>query len=175
MSGRKWSSLALVPLLLSLLLPRNARAEADTVRIAQPYGLVYLPSYVVVDRHMIEERAAAAGLGRSRWTLTRLASGPMGSDMILAGDVDLAMGGFWAGVDPMGQDQGDAEGAWSIAAMQFADARAQHRPAHPRHQGFYREGPHRRQCDQGHRPGYHLNKWRRPRSGVGISGSASIR
>jgi NitT/TauT family transport system substrate-binding protein len=94
MSGRKWLSLASVALLLTLVLPRQTRAEADTVRIAQPYGLVYLPSYVVVDRHMIEERAAAAGLGAIKVTLTRLASGPAGSDMILAGEADLAMGGF---------------------------------------------------------------------------------
>jgi NitT/TauT family transport system substrate-binding protein len=94
MSRGKWSGLVLVPLLLTLLLPSQARAEADTVRIAQPYGLLYLPSYVVVDRHMIEERAAAAGLGAIKVTLTRLASGPAGSDMILAGDADLAMGGF---------------------------------------------------------------------------------
>ncbi len=94
MSRRKWSNLASVPLLLTLLLPHHARAEADTVRIAQPYGLLYLPSYVVVDRHMIEDRAASAGLGPIKVTLTRLASGPAGSDMILSGDVDLAMGGF---------------------------------------------------------------------------------
>ncbi len=81
-------------ILLSLQLPLPAHAESDTVRIAQPYGLGYLPSYVVVDRHMIEERAAAAGLGPIKVTLTRLASGPAGSDMILAGDADLAMGGF---------------------------------------------------------------------------------
>jgi NitT/TauT family transport system substrate-binding protein len=94
MSGRNWSSLAIVPLLLTLLPPHPVRAEADTVRIAQPYGLVYLPSYVAVDRHLIEARAAAAGLGPITVTLTRLASGPAGSDMILAGDADLAMGGF---------------------------------------------------------------------------------
>jgi NitT/TauT family transport system substrate-binding protein len=81
-------------LLSVLLLPHPGRAESDTVRIAQPYGLVYLPSYIVVDRHMIEDRAAAAGLGPIKVTLTRLASGPAGSDMILAGDADLAMGGF---------------------------------------------------------------------------------
>jgi NitT/TauT family transport system substrate-binding protein len=94
MSGRESPSFRWVPLLLALLLPQQARAEADTVRIAQPYGLVYLPSYVVVDRHMIEDGAAAAGLGTIKVTLTRLASGPAGSDMILAGDADLAMGGF---------------------------------------------------------------------------------
>jgi NitT/TauT family transport system substrate-binding protein len=94
MSSRRWSTIACVPLLLAFLLPHRARAEASTVRIGQPYGLVYLPSYVAVDRHMIEERAAAAGLGPIKVTLTRLASGPAGSDMILAGDADLAMGGF---------------------------------------------------------------------------------
>ncbi len=93
MSAGKWSAIALISLLLTPL-PHQARAEADTVRIAQPYGLVYLPSYIVVDRHMIEQRAADAGLGAVKVTLTRLASGPAGSDMILAGDADLAMGGF---------------------------------------------------------------------------------
>jgi NitT/TauT family transport system substrate-binding protein len=76
------------------LMPRPAQAEAAAVRIAQPYGLLYLPSYVAADRHLIEQRAAAAGLGTVTVSLTRLASGPAGSDMLLAGDADLAMGGF---------------------------------------------------------------------------------
>ncbi len=84
---------AAISILLTLA-PGIARAESDTVRIAQPYGLLYLPSYVAVDRHLIEQNAAAAGLGSVTVTLTRLASGPAGSDMLLAGDADLAMGGF---------------------------------------------------------------------------------
>jgi|APCry1669190156_1035279.scaffolds.fasta_scaffold15176_2 NitT/TauT family transport system substrate-binding protein len=74
--------------------PHARAAEQTSVRIAQPYGLLYLPSYVVVDRHMIEERAAQAGLGTVTVTLTRMASGPASSDMLLAGDADLAMGGW---------------------------------------------------------------------------------
>ncbi len=89
-----FARLAAVIALLLLLSPLPAHAESDTVRIAQPYGLVYLPSYVVVDRHLIQDNAAAAGLGEVKVTLTRLASGPAGSDMLLAGDADLAMGGF---------------------------------------------------------------------------------
>jgi hypothetical protein len=88
MSGRTWSSVAWIPMLLALLLPHQAHAEANTVRIAQPYGLLYLPSYVVVDRHMIEDRAAKAGLGPIKVTLTRLASGPAGSDMLLSGNAE---------------------------------------------------------------------------------------
>jgi NitT/TauT family transport system substrate-binding protein len=81
--------------LLFLLGPAASRAdEGQQVRIAQPYGLVYLPSYVVVDRHLIEQNAQAAGLGPVTVTLTRLSSGPAGSDMLLADDADLAMGGF---------------------------------------------------------------------------------
>lgn len=79
-------------LMLLALLPCMSRA--DTVRIAQPYGLVYLPSYIAADRHMIEQEAAKAGLLGVTVTLTRLASGPAGSDMLLAGDADVAMGGW---------------------------------------------------------------------------------
>jgi len=71
-----------------------AGAEQNTVRIAQPYGLVYLPSYVAVDRHLIEQHAKEAGLGDIQVTLTHMASGPAASDMLLSGNADLAMGGF---------------------------------------------------------------------------------
>jgi NitT/TauT family transport system substrate-binding protein len=94
MIGRRGIVAIAILLLIAALGPRPARAEADTVRIAQPYGLLYLPSYVVVDRHLIEQHATEAGLGPIKVTLTRLASGPAGSDMLLAGDADLAMGGF---------------------------------------------------------------------------------
>lgn len=71
-----------------------ARAEADTVRIAMPYGLGYLATYVALDHHLIEKNAKAAGLGDIKTTLKQFASGPASSDLILAGDADIAMGGF---------------------------------------------------------------------------------
>lgn len=79
---------------VALLAAGEARAEADRVRIVQPYGLVYLPSYVAVDAGLITKHAQAAGLGDVKVTLTNMASGPAGSDMLLAGDADIAMGGF---------------------------------------------------------------------------------
>ena len=88
------TSKVMLGVLAVMLWARAACAEADHVRIAQPYGLLYLPSYVVADRHLIERGAEAAGLGAVTVTLTRLASGPAGSDMLLAGDADLAMGGW---------------------------------------------------------------------------------
>ena len=81
-------------LALMLLLPLSARAEQNEVRIVMPYGLGYLPVYVAVDRGFIQERARAAGLGEIKVSLMHMASGPASSDLILAGDADLAMGGF---------------------------------------------------------------------------------
>ena len=81
-------------LALMLLLPLSAKAEQNEVRIVMPYGLGYLPVYVAVDRGFIQERARAAGLGEIKISLMHMASGPASSDLILAGDADLAMGGF---------------------------------------------------------------------------------
>jgi len=69
---------------LAFIAAGAARAETDIVRIVQPYGLVYLPSYVVVERQLIEKHAKAMGLGAIKVTLTRVSSGPVGSDLLLA-------------------------------------------------------------------------------------------
>jgi NitT/TauT family transport system substrate-binding protein len=71
-----------------------ARAESKQVRIVMPYGLGYLPTYVAIDQGLIEKHAKAAGLGDIKVTLVHMASGPASSDLLLAGDADLAMGGF---------------------------------------------------------------------------------
>ncbi len=84
---------ALAAALLLLAAP-SARAEVDTVRIALPYGLSYLPTYVVIDRHLIQKHAAAAGLGDIKVTYRNMASGPVTSDLILANDADIGMGGW---------------------------------------------------------------------------------
>ncbi len=82
-----------IVIVLCLIAPRT-RAETDTVRIAMPYGLVYLPVYVVADRQLIQKHAAQAGLGDIKLTVRNMASGPVTSDLILAGDADIGMGGW---------------------------------------------------------------------------------
>ena len=77
-----------------LLLPLHARAESNEVRIVMPYGLAYLPVYAAADLGLIQKHATAAGLGNIKITVQHMASGPASSDLILAGDADLAMGGF---------------------------------------------------------------------------------
>ena len=85
---------AVLSLLAAMIMAPPARAEANQVRIVMPYGLAYLPVYVVVDRGLIEKHARAAGLNDVKVTITHMASGPASSDVLLAGDADLAMGGF---------------------------------------------------------------------------------
>lgn len=70
-----------------------AFGEAKEVRIAQSYGLIYLPSYVAVDRKLIEKHAKARGLGDITVTQQRLTSGPAASDLILSGNADVGMSG----------------------------------------------------------------------------------
>ena len=84
----------LLMLLLGLILSTQAHAEANEVRIVMPYGLGYLPTYVAVDAGLIQKHAKAAGLGDVKVTLQHMASGPASSDLLLAGDADLAMGGY---------------------------------------------------------------------------------
>lgn len=90
---RRSALAGLMVLICGLLAPR-AHAEADQVRIVMPYGLAYLPIYVAVDRGLIQRNAKAAGLGEVTVTVSHMASGPASSDLLLAGDADLAMGGF---------------------------------------------------------------------------------
>ena len=84
-----WAAAALL-----ICAPAPVRAEVDTVRIALPYGLSYLPTYVVVDQQLIQKHAAAAGLGDIKVTFRNMASGPVTSDLILANDADIGMGGW---------------------------------------------------------------------------------
>lgn len=85
---------ALAAALLAFAPAAPVRAETDTVRFAMPYGLSYLPVYVALERQLIQKHAKAAGLDGIKATLRHMASGPMTSDLILAGDADIGMGGW---------------------------------------------------------------------------------
>ena len=96
-----WTFLRRSALAVSLLVGAGvatpARAESNELRVVMPYGLGYLPIYVAIDRGFIQKRATEAGLGEIKITLNHLSSGPAGSDMLLSGDADMAMGGFGPG------------------------------------------------------------------------------
>lgn len=71
-----------------------ARAETNEVRIAQLYGLTYLPAYIVYEKELIQKHARRLGLPAPKVTPQKLTSGPVANDALISGNVDIAMGGI---------------------------------------------------------------------------------
>jgi NitT/TauT family transport system substrate-binding protein len=84
---------ALIGLLLPALAPSVARGEAKEVRIAQQYGLIYLPLHAAIEHKLIQKQAQAAGLGELNVNLVQLASGAAVNDALLSGQLDVAIVG----------------------------------------------------------------------------------
>ena len=72
----------------------NASAEADQVRFAQQFGLLYLPMHVVVDQGLVEACAKDAGLGDVKVSMHRFSGGAAVNQALLSGNVDFAAGGI---------------------------------------------------------------------------------
>jgi NitT/TauT family transport system substrate-binding protein len=72
----------------------SARAETADVRIAQLYGMTYLPAYVVYEKELIQKHAVRLGLPAPKVTPQKLTSGPVANDALISGNVDIAMGGI---------------------------------------------------------------------------------
>lgn len=71
----------------------TARAETDTVNIAQQYGISYLPLMVMQENKLLEKEAKAAGLGDITVRWTKFAGGNVMNDALLSGDLQFASGG----------------------------------------------------------------------------------
>ena len=72
----------------------SALAEADKVRFAQQFGLLYLPMHVVVDKKLVEACAKDAGLGDVKVTMHRFSGGAAVNQALISGNVDFAAGGI---------------------------------------------------------------------------------
>jgi NitT/TauT family transport system substrate-binding protein len=75
--------------------PAAAFAQGQSkVRIAQQFGLSYLPLHVALELKLIEKRAKALGETDAVVEVVRLASGTAANDAILSGSIDVAMAGL---------------------------------------------------------------------------------
>ncbi len=79
---------------LGLALPPAAKAETNEIRIAQQFGIGYLPLIVVRNQKLIEKHVAAAGLPPSKVTWARLSGGAATNDALLSGSIDYAAAGI---------------------------------------------------------------------------------
>jgi NitT/TauT family transport system substrate-binding protein len=71
----------------------TAQAEVSEIRIAQQYGINYLPLMVMEDRQLIEAHAKRLGLGELKVTWSKMSSGAAMNDALLSGSLDIASGG----------------------------------------------------------------------------------
>ena len=78
-----------VALLVALLLPNAARAEANTVRVAKQFGLAYMQYMVMQELKLIEKHAKAAGLGDVTVEWATFRSSDVMNDALISGSVDF--------------------------------------------------------------------------------------
>jgi len=77
----------------AILSTAAARAEEQVVRIAQQFGLSYLPLHVAIDRKLIEKQAAVLGLDDVKVEVATIGSGAAVNDALISGSIDVAMAG----------------------------------------------------------------------------------
>jgi NitT/TauT family transport system substrate-binding protein len=70
-----------------------AWSQETTVRIAQQYGLAYLPLTVAIEGNLIEKQAAKLGLPGVKVEVSIIAGGPPVNDALISGSIDVAMAG----------------------------------------------------------------------------------
>lgn len=119
----KWlvGSLILIGLAALALFPaRSVRAEIAEVRVAQQFGLTYLPLIVARNQQLIEKRANSLGLYGLKVTWVRLGGGAAMNDALLTGSIEFAT----AGLGPLLTLWDKTRGNLDVKAVAALDASA---------------------------------------------------
>ena len=88
---RKFAAAAALASMLGLTLavPQQALAEANTIRVAKQFGVAYMQFMVMEDQKMIEKQAKAAGLGDVTAEFNQFRSSDVMNDALISGSVDF--------------------------------------------------------------------------------------
>ena len=95
----------------------SAVAETDTVRLAQQFGLLYVPLHVVLDQKLVEKHTAKAGLGNPKIQLFQISGGANINKALLAKTIDFGSHGVGPALKLWGNTKGRFKGARSMADM----------------------------------------------------------
>jgi NitT/TauT family transport system substrate-binding protein len=68
-------------------------AEVKEIRIAEQFGIAYLPLHMMREKGLIEKHAKEAGLGDIKVSWARFGGGAPMNDALLSGNLDFATGG----------------------------------------------------------------------------------
>lgn len=119
--NKKWKQLTIAGsvLLAATAMSTSAVAEISTVRIAQQYGISYMPLVIMQEQHLMQKAAKEAGLGDITVLWSKFAGGNVMNDAILSGDLHFASGGvgpfltLWART----RDNYEVKGATAMNVM----------------------------------------------------------
>lgn len=108
--------LLLAPALL-LLSPGARAAEPAEIRVAEQYGLAFLPLMIMRDQRLVEKHAAKAGLGSLRMTWSKLGSISAINDALLSGNLDFAAGGVPSLVTLWAKTRGSPDAVRGVVSL----------------------------------------------------------
>jgi NitT/TauT family transport system substrate-binding protein len=112
------SFLAAAATLLALAAPA-AQAETDTLRIAQQFGISYLPMIVAKQQQLIEAAVAEAGLPAPEIEWIQVSGGAAMNEALLSGSLDVAAAGAPPAITLWAKTRGsiDVKGIASLGSM----------------------------------------------------------
>lgn len=84
---------SLLGFVLLLAAASAGRAQPPEIRIAQQFGISYLPFMVMKERHLLEQFARQAGLAEPVVTWAQFSGAAAMNDALLSGNLDIASGG----------------------------------------------------------------------------------
>ncbi len=84
-------------LIVSAFASHAALAETSTLRVAQQFGIAYLPIIVVKEQNLFDKHAREAGLSHTKIDWIRLSGASAMNDALISGSLDFAS----AGIAPM--------------------------------------------------------------------------
>ena len=76
-----------------LAVSASARAEVSELRVAEQYGISYLPMMIMEDQKLVEKHAKEAGIADLKVTWSRFAGGNVMNDAMLSNSLHFAAGG----------------------------------------------------------------------------------
>ena len=139
----------------------GAHAEVSEVRIAEQFGIAYLPLQMMREKGLIEKHAKKAGLGDINVTWARFGSGAAMNDALLSNNLDFATGGVGPLLTIWSKTKGslDVKGVATLCRMPALPH--DHESRREVDQGLHRQGPDRAARGQGFAAGTHSANGRR--------------
>ena len=112
----RWATVAAVAL---LALPLCARAEMAEIKVAQQYGIGYLPLMLMEDQKLIEKYARAGGIQDLKVGWAKFAGGNVMNDALLSNSLQFASGGVGPLVTLWSRTRGnlDVKGVGALNSM----------------------------------------------------------